>query len=110
MDDFLIVRMSDRSRERFTRNRRATPLGAILGLALGVPAALVIAAFFGTRQTDFLGLSMALGLVFFAFLGRFLISNRKARPTAQKRHFDGMPFDAEDEESEDSPSSEETAR
>ena len=110
MDDMLIVRMSDRSRERFARNRRALPLGGSLGLVLGLPITIALLSSYNGDFPPYLGIGAAIGIVFFAFFGRFLAPHRKKRPMANLRYYDGMPFPAEDEdEADEEPTSEEKA-
>lgn len=100
MDDMLIVRMSDRSRERFTRNRRALPLGGNLGLIFAIPLTIVFAKLIDGEFPLYLGIGAAVGIAFFAFFGRFITPLRKKRPMAGIRHYDGLPFSSEDEDEE----------
>lgn len=101
MDDLLIVRMSDRSKERFTRKRRKmdAPLGMNFGLILGIGIGVVAASRSGANPALSLGIGIAFGLVFGALAGRFLKPVRRYKRSTPKYSYEGMPFDAEENDS-----------
>ena len=104
MDDLLIVRMADRSKERFFRKARAAnaPIGMHFGLILGIGLGLAFAS--TTNSDPFVGLAIGtvFGLVIGAIAGRFLKPKRRYERTRPAYSYDGMAFEnKEDDESED---------
>ena len=100
MDDMLIVRMSDRSRQRHARNRRATPAGANLGLVMGLALAIPMGFSQGSSDPMHILLGAGMGLVIGGLFGRFITRPRRPRPQSKVRHYRGMPFEEETEEDE----------
>ena len=86
MDDMLIVRMSDRSRERFARRRRTAPIGANFGLVMGLPLAIAFASMLEGNPPIFMALGAAGGLAIGGLLGRFMTPKRRPSLRAKTRH------------------------
>ena len=102
MDDLLIVRMSDRSKERFSRKRRDlnAPIGMNLGLIAGVGLGLVYANNAGASPQVGLGIGIVFGLVFGGLLGRFVKPVRRYKRFKPNYSYEGMPFENEKDESD----------
>jgi len=100
MDDLLIVRMSDRSRERWQRSRRGTPLGANLGMLLGLPLALVFGSALQGEAPVYVAIGAAIGLAIGGIFGRFLANPRKPNPQARRRYYSGLPLPSDEEDKE----------
>ena len=107
MTDLLIVRMANRSKERYSRKARAenVPVGMHFGLVVGVGLGLGIAS--ASEFDPFVGIAIgaACGIVFGVLLGRFLKPTRRYRRTRQAYSYEGMPLENEegDESGESSP-------
>ena len=99
MDNLLIVRMSDRSKERLSRKRRkmAAPIGMNFGMIIGIGVGMVAASNMGAKPVMSLGLGVAFGLVFGGLAGRFFKRVRRYERIASSYSFDGMPFETEEE-------------
>lgn len=99
MDDLLIVRISDRSKDRFSRKRRMrnAPLGMHFGLLAGVGFGLAFATASKIDPTIGVAVGTAFGLVLGALMGRFLKPNRHRRDKRRRPRYsyDGMPFGTE---------------
>ena len=100
MDDLLIVRMSDRSKERFTRKRRKmdAPVGMNFGLIMGVGIGVVAASKSGANPALSLGIGITFGIVFGALAGRFFKPARRYKRSTPHYTYEGMPFEAEEED------------
>ena len=102
MDDLLIVRMSDRSKERYSRKGRvnAAPVGMHFGLLIGIGFGLALAS--ATKSDPIIGIAIgtALGLVLGALTGRFLKPNRRFERRRSAYDYEGMPFEAQSDEGE----------
>ena len=107
MDDLLIVRRSDRSKERFTRKRRKmdAPIGMNFGLIAGIGIGTVAASKVGADPIMSIGIGVAFGIVFGALAGRFFKRVRRYERTVSNYSYEGMPFETEAEDS-DSPNEE----
>ncbi len=110
MDDLLIVRMSDRSKERYSRKRRKmnAPIGMNFGLIVGIGAGAVIASKSGASPALSLGIGVAFGVLFGALAGRFFKPLRRYERSGPSYSYDGMPFEAEEDDA--SPDSEAAAK
>ena len=99
MDDLLIVRMSDRSKERLSRKRRkmAAPIGMNFGMIIGIGVGMVTASNMGANPVMSLRLGVAFGLVFGGLAGRFFKRVRRYERIASGYSFEGMPFETEEE-------------
>lgn len=108
MDDLLIVRMPDRSNERFSRKSRArnTPVGMHLGLVLGIGLGLVFAAKSGSDPRVGLALGVAFGIAFGGLSGRFIKPNRRDKQPRHAYSYEGMPFETKEELEEPGPANE----
>lgn len=104
MDDLLIVRMSDRSKKRFERRKgqSAAPLGMHLGLALGLALGIGFAAVSNADPKISMALGLAMGIAFGGLSGRFLKRNRPYERRTAAYSYQGMPFESEDEQTDDS--------
>lgn len=102
MDDLLIVRMSDRSKERFSRKRRKmdAPIGMNFGLIMGIGIGAVAASKTGANPVMSLGVGIAFGVLFGALAGRFFKPVRRYQRTSSPYSYEGMPFEEEEESSE----------
>lgn len=102
MDDLLIVRRSDRTKERFTRKRRKmdAPIGMNFGLIMGVGMGTVAASKAGADPLMSIGIGVAFGIVFGALAGRFFKRVHRYERTVSNYSYEGMPFESEEEESE----------
>jgi|GEM_PF-646912 hypothetical protein len=112
MDDLLIVRMSDRSKERFDRRSRqkSTPLGMNLGLALGLALGLGFASASNADPKIGMILGLAMGLAVGGLFGRFLKRSRPYKRGAASYAYEGMPFESEDDEQGDDDPSDTSSR
>lgn len=95
MDDLLIVRMSDRSKERTARSRRLNSqasLGMNLGLVVGVGLGLVFASN-SSNANPIVGMAIGLacGMILGGLFGKAI--SRKEKPKQTKKHCQGMPID-----------------
>lgn len=79
MDDLLIVRMADRSKERYYCKRRhmQAPLGMNMGLVIGIGIGAIAISRFGADPLLGLGIGVGFGLIFGGLSGRFLKPRRK---------------------------------
>lgn len=105
MDDLLIVRMSDRSKERFSRKRRKmdAPIGMNFGLIIGIGIGVVAASKSGADPVASLGIGVAFGIVFGGLAGRFFKPARRYQRSISDYRYEGMTFESEEEaESADS--------
>lgn len=102
MDDLLIVRMSDRSKERFSRKRRGlkAPIGINFGLIVGIGIGAVGANQAGADPAISLAIGVGFGIVFGALFGRFFKPLRRYERTGSNYTYEGMPFAAEEEDSD----------
>ncbi len=102
MDDLLIVRMSDRSKERFSRKRRKmdAPIGMNFGMIVGIGIGVVAASKAGANPLMSLGIGVAFGVVFGALAGRFFKPVRRYERTSSSYFYEGMPFETDEESSE----------
>ncbi len=99
MDDLLIVRMSDRSKERFSRKRRKmdAPIGMNFGMIIGIGVGMAAASKMGANPVMSLGLGVAFGLVFGGLAGRFFKRVRRYERIVSSYSYEGMPFETEEE-------------
>ena len=111
MDDLLIVRMADRSKERHSRKRRRmqAPLGMNMGLVIGIGIGAVAISRFGTDPLIGLGIGIGFGLIFGGLSGRFLKPRRRYQRVEKDYSFEGLPFESDEESDEESPDEPEKA-
>ena len=97
MDDLLIVRMADRSKERYSRKRHRmqAPLGMNLGLVLGIGLGAVAISRFGANPLLGLGVGVGFGIVFGGISGRFLKPRRRYQRVEKAYSFEGLPFESD---------------
>jgi len=105
MDDLLIVRMTDRSKERYFHKRRRmqSPLGMNMGLVIGIGIGAVAISRFGADPLLGLGFSIGFGLIFGGLSGRFLKPRRRYQRAEKAYSFEGLPFGSDKESDEESP-------
>lgn len=102
MNDLLIVRMSDRSKERYTKRRDRSPIGANFGIIAGAAIGFMVVHRIYPESSTAPAIGAIIGLVIGVagggLLGRFLkpksARHRKPRPDL----YDGLPFSNEEEE------------
>lgn len=111
MDDLLIVRMADRSEERYSRKRRRmqAPLGMNMGLFIGIGIGAVAVSRYGADPLLGLGIGIGFGLIFGGLSGRFLKPRRRYERVEKAYSFEGLPFGSEKESDEESPEEAEKA-
>jgi len=97
MDDLLIVRLSDRSKERFARREDRFSLGGALGLALGLPLGLAFAAGWQGDPTVGLAIGGGAGLALGTALGRFLPTPARHPRPSRGDLYEGLPIEDESE-------------
>jgi hypothetical protein len=99
MDDLLIVRVSDRSKERFSRKRRKmdAPIGMNFGMIIGIGVGMVAASKVGANPAMSLGIGVAFGVIFGGLAGRFFKRVRRYERTVSNYSYEGMPFETEEE-------------
>ncbi len=99
MDDLLIVRMSDRSKQRFSRKRRKmdAPIGMNFGMIIGIGIGTVAASRIGANPVMSLGIGVAFGVIFGALAGRFFKRVRRYERTASNYSYQGIPFETEED-------------
>lgn len=101
MDDLLIVRASDRVRVRSSQRRAQAPLGANIGLVMGVGFAAIGATQFEQNPAVGIALGLAVGLAIGGILGNLLKPRSSRRRAYPKSHYNGFPStDVEAEEAE----------
>lgn len=105
MDDLLIVRMADRSKERYARKRRRmqAPLGMNLGLVVGMGVGVVAISRFGLDPAVGLGIGIGFGVIFGGLSGRFLKPRRRYQTVEKAYSFQGLPFESDSESDEETP-------
>ena len=100
MDDLLIVRMSDRSKERYTNRRARTPMGVNLGAIAGaaVGFAMGIRLYPESPMAPMVGAIAGLlaGVAFGGIFGRILKLGRNTRRKPRVDIYDGIPFSKEE--------------
>lgn len=111
MDDLLIVRMADRSKERYSRKRRRlqAPFGMNLGLVIGIGIGAVAISRFGADPAIGLGVGIGFGIIFGGLSGRFLKPRRKYERVEKAYGFRGLPFESEADSEEEIPDEPEKA-
>lgn len=98
MDDLLIVRASDRVRTRPSQRRGQAPLGANVGLAMGVAFAAIGAAKFEQSPAIGIGIGLAVGLAIGGVAGHLLKPRSPRRTVYPNKHYRGIPPTEETEE------------
>lgn len=102
MDDLLIVRASDRVRVRSSQRRAQAPLGANIGLVMGVAFAAIGATKFEHNPAIGIALGLAVGLAIGGVLGSLLKPRSRRRAVYPKSHYTGFPpTDVEEEKVEE---------
>lgn len=99
MDDLLIVRLSDRSRTRYTHRRPPVAVGANLLLILGAACGVMFAPS-SEALPICIALGVATGIAIGGVLGR--LARPRSRPERQRKPdlYDGLPFANTDEAAE----------
>jgi len=100
MDDLLIVRLSDRSKERFARREDRFSFGGALGLALGLPLGLAFAAGWQGDPTVGLAIGGGVGLALGTALGRFLPTPARHPRPGRRGLYGGLSIEAAGEASD----------
>ena len=105
MDNLLIVRMADRSKERYSRKRRRmqAPLGMNMGLVIGIGIGAVAILRYGADPLLGLGIGIGFGLIFGGLFGRFLKPRHRYERVEKAYSFEGLPFESEKDSDENSP-------
>ncbi len=105
MDDLLIVRMTDRSKERYFHKRRRmqSPLGMNMGLVIGIGIGAVAISRFGADPLLGLGFSIGFGLIFGGLSGQFLKPRRRYERIKKAYSYEGLPCESEKDSDENSP-------
>ena len=97
MDDLLIVRASERIRPR-RHERRAdqVPLGASLGMVIGVACGFLGAVVYSANPTFGLMGGIGVGVIIGGLIGPLLRPKSKRIPRYSQKHYDGFPFPKEE--------------
>ncbi|MDQ8186086.1 hypothetical protein [Pelagicoccus sp. SDUM812002] len=91
MDDLLIVRASDRVRVRSRDRRAQTPLGANIGLLLGVAFGAIGASSYPGNAAFGIAIGFAIGLAIGGILGSLIKPRSQRRAVYPKSHYSGFP-------------------
>ena len=108
MDDLLIVRMVDRSKERFSRKARSanTPVGMHIGLVVGIGIGLMAASITNSSPLFGITIGTVFGLVFGTIAGRLLKPKRRYERIRPAYSYEGMPIENEEGDESEDPSPE----
>lgn len=98
MDDLLIVRASDRVRTRPSQRRGQAPLGANMGLVMGVAFGAIGATSFEQNPVIGIAFGLAVGLAIGGILGRLLKPRSHRRTVYPSKRYRGIPATDEADE------------
>ena len=105
MDDLLITRMSDRSRERFARRPMNAPAGAGFGMVLGLGLGLSLAAAWQANPLVGLAFGFGIGAALGGLFGKFMQPAKRRKRLARIPYsYDGFPISEAAEPEEGQPS------